>query len=234
MRDVMGEGIELREKHNISRKDMLQLLMQLRKFGKVSGDEEDCSLKSHDAIGELKEFTLDHIAAQGVILDIAGQEATSTATAYTIFELAQYLELLARANKEVEEVLERHDGQLSYDALRETAFLELCLQETNRKYPLPFLNRECTQDYTIPGTKYVIEKGTPVVIPLLGIHRDAEYYPNPMAYDPDRFTPLSPNYNGNANAYIPYGAGPSQCVGWPMGMLIAKLSIVKLLPILTQ
>ncbi|XP_017468838.1 PREDICTED: probable cytochrome P450 6d4 [Rhagoletis zephyria] len=227
LRDIMKETIEYREKHNIVRKDMLQLMMQLRNTGKITEDDENWTTKPNAATGEQNEFTIDHIGAQGFIFYIAGQETTSSSAAFTIFELAQYPDLLARAKKEVDEVLERHNGQLSYDALREMSFLELCLQETNRKYPLPFLNRECTQDYTIPGTSHVIEKGIPIVIPLLGIHRDPQYFPNPMTYDPDRFLPGSPNYN--ANAYMPFGAGPRQCIALRMGMINSKLGIVKVL-----
>ncbi|XP_053969601.1 probable cytochrome P450 6d4 [Anastrepha ludens] len=227
LREIMKETIEYREKHNIVRKDMLQLMMQLRNTGKITEDDDNWSAKPNAAVGVEKEFTLDHIAAQGSIFYLAGQETTSSTAAFTIFELAQYPELLELAQKEVTEVLARHDGQLSYDALREMSFLELCLQETNRKYPLPFLNRECTQDYTIPGTNHIIEKGIPILISLLGIFRDAQYFPNPMTYDPHRFSPSSPNYN--VNAYMPFGAGPRQCIALRMGMLNSKLGVVKIL-----
>ncbi|KAH8295505.1 hypothetical protein KR018_012458, partial [Drosophila ironensis] len=97
-----------------------------------------------------------------------------------------------------------------------------------RKYPgLPFLNRECTQDYTVPDSNHVIPKGTPVVISLYGIHRDAEYFPNPETYDPDRFTEENRNYN--PTAFMPFGEGPRICIAQRMGRVNSKLAIVKLL-----
>lgn len=84
--------------------------------------------------------------------------------------------------------------------------------ETLRKYPgLPFLNRECTKDYKVPNSDFTIKKGTSLLISLLGLHYDPEYFPNPHTFDPYRFTEEKHNYN--ADAYMPFGEGPHQCIG---------------------
>lgn len=84
--------------------------------------------------------------------------------------------------------------------------------ETIRKYPgLPILNRECTKTYQIPNSKYVIEEGTAVVISLMGLHRDPEYFPDPLKFMPERF--LDGQRNCNDVAYFPFGEGPRTCIG---------------------
>jgi len=84
--------------------------------------------------------------------------------------------------------------------------------ETIRKYPgLPFLNRECTDDYPVPGTNHIITKGTPILISLYGIQRDPAYFPNPNGYDPHRFDADTMNYD--QAAYMPFGEGPRHCIG---------------------
>jgi cytochrome P450 family 6 len=74
------------------------------------------------------------------------------------------------------------------------------------------LNRECTKDYKIPGTDVVLEKGMPTVIPVLALHHDPKYYPEPERFDPDRF-----NENEKAKrhhfVYLPFGEGPRICIG---------------------
>lgn len=79
-------------------------------------------------------------------------------------------------------------------------------------YPgLPILNRECTIDYTIPGTNHTIKKGTSIIFSLLGVSRDPDYFPDPETYRPERFSDAVPAYN--VNAYIPFGEGPRACIG---------------------
>jgi cytochrome P450 family 6 len=89
----------------------------------------------------------------------------------------------------------------------------VCYTETLRKYPpLAFLSRKCNKDYTIPETDLVVEKGIQVVIPVLGLHRDPKYFPDPEKFDPERFSEEArrrrPNY-----VYLPFGEGQRICIG---------------------
>lgn len=95
-------------------------------------------------------------------------------------------------------------------------------------YPgLPFINRECTKDYKIPETDLVIKKGTSVIISLLGLHLDAEHFPDPMKFDPSRY--LDENMNYNQSAYIPFGDGPRACIGIRLGRIVSKTALILLL-----
>ncbi|XP_037724083.1 probable cytochrome P450 6d4 [Drosophila subpulchrella] len=228
MLEIVKETVEHREKNGIVRKDLLQLLIQLRNTGKIEENDEKSFSFQKTPDGHIKSISLETITAQAFIFYIAGQETTGSTAAFTIYELAQYPELLKRLQDEVDETLEENDGKITYDSLHKMEFLELCLQETIRKYPgLPILNRECTQDYTVPDTDHVIPKGTPVVISLYGIHHDAEYFPDPETYDPDRFSKESRNYN--PTAFMPFGEGPRICIAQRMGKVNAKLAIIKIL-----
>ena len=156
-------------------------------------------------------MSVDMIAAQLFLFYVAGFETSAATAAFTLYELAQYPELLKKAQADVEQALEKH-GKLTYEALSDMKYMDLCIMETIRKYPgLPILNRECTHDYLIPDTNLMIKKGTPIIISLFGIHRNAEYFPNPMVYDPERF--LEENMNYDPAAYMPFGEGPRHCIG---------------------
>ncbi|EDW80627.1 uncharacterized protein Dwil_GK11466 [Drosophila willistoni] len=228
MMEIVKETIENREKKGIVRKDMLQLLMQLRNTGQIEEDDEKSFNIQTTETGQLQALSLETITAQAFIFYIAGQETTGSTVAFTLFELAQYPELLKRVQTEVDETLKQNDGKITYDALQKMEFLDHCVQEITRLYPgLPLLNRECTQDYAIPDTNHVIRKGTPVVISLYGIHHDPEYFPNPEVFDPDRFSEENRNYN--PTAFMPFGEGPRICIAQRMGRVNAKLAIVKVL-----
>lgn len=85
--------------------------------------------------------------------------------------------------------------------------------ETLRLYPVfPILPRACVKDYKVPGTDFIIEKDTFVMVSNMGIQRDPEYYPNPNSFDPERFS----NENKAKRpfvSHVPFGEGPRVCVG---------------------
>lgn len=86
--------------------------------------------------------------------------------------------------------------------------------ESLRKYPpLPFLDRICVEDYKIPDSEVVIEKGTQIFIPLYnGLHYDEKYFSNPTKFDPERFTEESIKTR-HPFSLLPFGEGPRSCLG---------------------
>lgn len=76
----------------------------------------------------------------------------------------------------------------------------------------PVLLRECTKEYTIPGTDVTIEKGTRVIVPIMGIQHDPDIYPEPEKFNPDRFN-AAEREKRDRYAYIPFGEGPRICIG---------------------
>lgn len=57
-----------------------------------------------------------------------------------------------------------------------------------------------------------IPKDTTVAIFLYGMAHDPAVFPDPEKFDPDRFLPEKINRRHNF-AYVPFSAGPRNCVG---------------------
>ncbi|XP_061398669.1 cytochrome P450 6d1-like [Musca vetustissima] len=229
LRDIMKETIEFREQNGVVRRDLLQLLIQLRNTGKIT-DDNDTNWSIETTADNLKAMSIDVIAANAFLFYIAGSETTSAATAFTLYDLAMNPKVLLKLQTEIDDILQKHglkaQGSLTYDAIQDMKYLDLCVKETTRKYPgLPFLNRECTQDYHIPRSDLTIPKGTPIFISLWGMHRDPELFPDPLDYKPERFTET----NYNPMAYMPFGEGPRHCIAQRMGVMNAKIALVKIL-----
>lgn len=59
---------------------------------------------------------------------------------------------------------------------------------------------------------YVVPKGSTLVVGIYVTHNRADLYPNPEVFDPDRFLPENCQ-NRHYYSYIPFSAGPRNCVG---------------------
>ncbi|GIY76477.1 cytochrome P450 4c3 [Caerostris extrusa] len=69
-----------------------------------------------------------------------------------------------------------------------------------------------TEDTNICG--YPIPKGSTCGVFVYVLHRDETVFPNPEKFDPDRFLPEN-CLNRHPFAYIPFSAGPRNCIGKP-------------------
>lgn len=74
------------------------------------------------------------------------------------------------------------------------------------------MTRVCTEDYKIPDTDIVLEKGTSVIIPIKAIHWDEKVYEDPWVFDPERFSEEN-KLKRHQYAFIPFGEGPRICIG---------------------
>lgn len=77
---------------------------------------------------------------------------------------------------------------------------------------MPFLVRQCTQDWKVPKTDVIIRKGEYIRISVQGIHWDPEYYPEPEKFNPERFSEEEKSKRPTC-AYMPFGEGPRICIG---------------------
>jgi len=147
---------------------------------------------------------------------------------YCLFELAQNQELQDKVRQEINSVLNKY-GKVTYENISDMKLLDRVVDETLRMYPpLVVLSRRCTKNYNIPGTNSVIERGTTIMISTLGIQHDPEYYPDPLKFDPERFSDEE-KAKRNAYVYMPFGDGPRNCIGLRLGLLQVKLGIISLL-----
>ncbi|XP_062548378.1 cytochrome P450 6d3-like [Armigeres subalbatus] len=210
---IVTEQIEYREKNNITRKDFIQLLIDLRR--------EDS--RNNEVV-----LSLEQCAANVFLFYVAGSDTSTSAISFTLHELTQNPETMNTLQAEIDEMLVKTNGELTYNGIKEIAYLDHCVKETLRKYPgLPILNRECTNNYAVPNSDIVIKKGTQVVLPLLAYGMDEQYFPEPERYYPERFDKSTKDYD--EKAFYPFGEGARNCIGFRMGVMVTKICLVLLL-----
>nr|CAD7580955.1 unnamed protein product [Timema californicum] len=169
------------------------------------------------------------LAAQCFVFFLAGFETSATTISCCLHELAVNPDIQERLRKEVDTVLIKHGGQITYEALQDLKYMDAVVYETLRKYPpAGSLTRFCTKDYQIPGTNVNIDKDVKVVIPVYAIHHDPKYYPDPEKFDPERFS--TENIKSQPNCtYLPFGEGPRNCMGLRFGLMQVKVGLTALL-----
>nr|WKF24607.1 cytochrome P450 6DE2 [Dendroctonus mexicanus] len=221
---VVNETIEYREKNNVQRNDFMQLMLQLKQHGSLVKDDGSVDVKKTGP-----SITNREILSEAFLMFLAGHETSSSTSTFALFALAQNQDIQEKLRAEINEVLEKHDGKLGYDALMQMEYLDKVVRETLRKYPIvPVIPRRCTKDFKIKNTDIVIEKGTRLYIPVIGVHLDPEYYPDPERFDPERFSPENKAKRPDI-AWMPFGEGPRQCLGMRFGLLQSKVALASLL-----
>ncbi|BES99906.1 cytochrome P450 [Nesidiocoris tenuis] len=233
--DLLRETIQFRKRTNQTRPDFVQLMLTLQQKGSVEfegEDKEDDYLKSDLSNDDTKtkenyELTDEAMVGHSFIFLVAGFDAAATTMMYMAYEFSLNPDIQAKAAEEVAQVVKQRNGVLNYDTARDMQYLTMCLYETLRLHTfVPMLFRQCTKTYTFPGTSLTVEPGQRLFVPIAGIHKDPEYYPEPDQFKPERFAPdvVRPNCT-----FLPFGDGPRICIAMRFVLMEIKLCMAQIL-----
>ncbi|CAK1553416.1 unnamed protein product [Leptosia nina] len=211
------------------RNDFIDLLLELAQKGKITCE----SIEKSDGEGTpiRVEFELEtiHLIAQVFVFFIAGFETSSSATSFTLHQLAFNPDIQTEIQNEIDQVLAKYDNKLCYDAISELSHLEMAFKEAMRLFPsLGFLQRQCAKRYTIPELGVTIDPGVTTIIPIQAIQTDEKYFENPHEFRPKRFGGESGKQINNY-AYLPFGEGPRACIGARLGHMQSLAGLAAIL-----
>jgi cytochrome P450 len=174
---------------------------------------------------------------------LAGYETVANALTWTWYLLSQNPEVEAKLHAELDTVLgepgapcpdsrtwdnpaqtrplkHRLPTLADYPNLRYT---EQVFAESMRLYPPAWaMGRMAIQDAALG--EYDIPKGAHLFFSQYIMSRDPEHYPDPLRFDPDRFTPEAKAARPKF-AYFPFGGGNRQCIGESFAWMEGVFSI---------
>jgi cytochrome P450 len=187
---VVAGMIESRGADGKDHDDLLSMLLSAR-------DEDGSAMTRAQLLDEV------------LTLFLAGHETTALALSYALYLLAGHPDAQAALRAELNDVLGGREPTFA-DLPRLTCTRNV-VNESMRLYPpADFLGREALEDCDIGGIP--VRRGTNLFMSQWVMHRDPRYFPDPLKFDPTRWTAAFekslPRF-----AYFPFGGGPRYCIG---------------------
>ncbi|XP_039304256.1 cytochrome P450 4C1 isoform X2 [Solenopsis invicta] len=155
-----------------------------------------------------------------------GHDTTAMGIFYILSLLAEHKDIQDCVRKEVNAIMRESEGKLTMKSLQDMQYLERCIKEGLRLYPSVYFIMRVTSEET-QLKSYLIPAGTTMHLHIYGVHRDPNFWPNPEKFDPDRFLPENIR-NRHPYSYIPFSAGPRNCIGQRFALLELKAIIAPL------
>ncbi|XP_058822324.1 cytochrome P450 4d1-like isoform X2 [Topomyia yanbarensis] len=142
-----------------------------------------------------------------------GHDTTTSAVSFTIYNLAKYPAVQQKAYDEVIAVIgDDPTKEIELSHLQDLSYLEMTIKETLRLYPsVPLIGRRCIEEVTIEGR--TIPAGANIIIGIHTMGRDPNYFENPLQFIPERFGGEMSLEKFNPYKFIPFSAGPRNCIG---------------------
>uniref|UniRef100_A0A672GC50 Thromboxane-A synthase n=1 Tax=Salarias fasciatus TaxID=181472 RepID=A0A672GC50_SALFA len=172
-----------------------------------------------------KMMTEDEIIGQAFVFLLAGYETSSNTLAFTCYLLALHPECQRKVHQEVDDFFTRHSSP-DYSNVQELKYLDMVVSEALRLYSPAFrYARDIDQDCIVNGQ--FLPKGATLEIPAAFLHHDPEHWPEPDKFIPERFTPEA-KASRHPFVYLPFGAGPRNCVGMRLAQLEIRIALMHL------
>ncbi|KAB7505400.1 putative cytochrome P450 [Armadillidium nasatum] len=144
-----------------------------------------------------------------------GHDTTAAGINWAIYLIGRHPEIQEKVYRELELIFGRSERPASSADIREMKYLECCIKESLRLIPsVPFFARNLTEDMII-------------AVILYALHRDPKHFPDPLKFQPERFLPEN-SMKRNPYAYVPFSAGPRNCIGQKFALLEEKVVLSSL------
>ncbi|MGE5540529.1 MAG: cytochrome P450 [Gemmatimonas sp.] len=157
---------------------------------------------------------------------VAGHETTALALSWALLLLAWFPDLQERARSEAEAAIGGKPAAAA-DDLAAAPYVRQVIEEAMRLYPpVGVLARNVRERDELCGR--VIEPNDVLFLPIYALHRHEMWWTRPNAFDPDNFAP-EPVKARDRYLYLPFGAGPRNCIGANFAMMQAQIILTTLL-----
>jgi cytochrome P450 len=144
-----------------------------------------------------------------------GHDTVGESLAWTWYLLSLHPEIERKLHDEISRVI--GDRLPTLADMPRLPYATMVVNESLRVYPPVWvIPRDAIADDEIGG--YRVRAGSTILLSPYITHRHPEFWPNPEAFDPERFLPERAHERPR-HAYFPFGGGPRLCMGVDMAMM---------------
>ncbi|KAM9309979.1 cytochrome P450 4B1-like [Pholidichthys leucotaenia] len=184
--------------------DFLDILLSAR-------DEKQQGLSDEDLRAEVDTFMFE------------GHDTTTSGISFILYCLACHPEHQKICREEVIAALDGKDV-MEWEDLSKIPYTTMCIKESLRLYPpVPGMARVTTKPITFPDGR-TLPPGSRIATGVYGVHRNKTVWENPDVFDPLRFLPENVAKR-SSHAFVPFSAGPRNCIGQNFAMNEMKVVI---------
>ncbi|XP_072041243.1 ultra-long-chain fatty acid omega-hydroxylase-like [Amphiura filiformis] len=157
-----------------------------------------------------------------------GHDTTASGLTYMLYCFAKYPEYQQKAQQEIDDIMEaRGSDYIQWEDLSKMTYLTLCIKESLRMYPpVAIISRIIEDDVEIDGK--VLPAGVQANVSTYGLHHNPEVWVDHMEFKPERFLPENIQKK-DPFAFLPFAAGPRNCIGQTFAMNEMKVVIARIL-----
>ena len=198
------------------------IIAEHRQRDEDTGDLLSMLLAARDEDGQ--PMSEQQLRDEVMTLFVAGHETTANGLAWAFYLVSQNPEVEAKLLREIAPL----NGQPpTLKDLQQMPYSEMVMKEVMRLYPpAGGATREPIHDAQIGD--YYLPAGSNIAISTYTMHRNPALFPDPLKFDPERFSPEReadiPKY-----AYLPFGGGPRVCIGNSFAMMESRLVLTTVL-----
>ena len=201
------------------------MIARRRREARPRGDLIDLLISATDQeTGQAMDDTLLRDNLVGFIA--AGHETSTYALSWALWLVASHGATRDRLLAEIKAVA--GDDPIGGEDVERLIFTRQVIEETMRLYPAAVaIVRAAAGDTQVAGHR--LRRGAPVMVAVYALHRLADVWDQPDAFDPARFGPER-RAGRPEGAYLPFGAGPRVCMGAAFAMtelIVALATLVR-------
>ncbi|KAI9562749.1 hypothetical protein GHT06_010203 [Daphnia sinensis] len=157
----------------------------------------------------------------------AGHDTTSTAITWFLYCMATHQEDQERVYEEIQECFGDSDRPCALEDLHKLKYLECCMKESIRLHPsVANFRRQISEQVQLDD--YTIPVGASISVQIYALHHNEEVFTDPSSFKPERFQ-FEQSIGRHPFAFIPFSAGPRNCIGQKYAVYEEKAILVALL-----